>query len=540
MAYPRVKMPVMRILALALIFASLGLRAQPLAPPVEERTLRGHLAFLSDDLLEGRGTGSRGGAVTVAYLESQLRALGLKPLDGKSFRQPVALEGLRTLKAQSRLVVQGPKGPLPLEWDLNAVVGTGQPRDEQQVSAELLFVGYGIAAPEERWDDYKGVDCRGKVLVMLVNDPPPTPAEENRFDGPAMTYYGRWAYKYEEAVRRGAAGVLLIHTDASATYPWSVVVNSQGGERFRLANQPGNPIEGWITEGMARRLFSSAGLDLDTLRERASQREFRPVELGLRLEGQLKVGVRRVQEFNVGGLLPGSDPAGREEAILYTAHWDHLGLADFDPKDPDKDRIYNGAVDNASGCAALLAMARAASAKPPRRSLAFLFVCAEEQGLLGSTHYARNPLWLGERTVMGLNLDSLNPFTPTRDMGVQGLQRTTAGPQVRAALAVMGLRLTEAAPDIGGGYFRSDHFSLVRVGIPAVNLQAGRDFTADTEALRKARAAFGRRYHQVDEAYDPNWDLKGMVQEAQFALELGYQLAESPERPRLLAGSSAK
>lgn len=531
-------MPGMRPLSLALLCCLLPLptrlQAQPLAPPVEDRALRAHLAFLADDLLEGRGTGSRGGALAVAYLESQLRAMGLKPLDGSSYRQAVALEGLRTLKAQSRLEVKGAKEAMPLDWDHNAVVGSGQPKDEQQVGAELLFVGYGITAPEERWDDFKGVDCRGKVLVALVNDPPPSAEEPQRFDGPAMTYYGRWSYKYEEAVRRGAAGVLLIHTDASATYPWSVVVNSMGGERFRLAGQAGNPLEGWITEPFARKLFAAAGQDLESLRERAGRRDFRPVELGLRLEGQLRVGVRRVQEFNVGGVLPGSDPALREEAILYTAHWDHLGLADFDPAHPDRDRIYNGAVDNASGCAALLAMARAAAARPPKRSLAFLFVCAEEQGLLGSTAYARSPLWPAAKTVMGLNLDSLNPFTVTRDMGVQGLARTSSQAQVKAALGALGLRLAEAAPDTAGGYFRSDHFSLVRAGIPAVNLQGGRDFTGDLEQVKKQQAAFGRRYHQVDEAYDPAWELKGMLQQAQFALELGYRLAETPERPRLL------
>lgn len=513
------------------LFLAISAFAQ--APRVEEAPLRAHLAFLSDDLLEGRGTGSRGGALAVAYLESQLRKLGLRPLQGDSFRQEVLLDGIRPIKERSSLSIPTTQGELPLRLDQDAVLSSGQLKSELAFDAPLVFAGYGIHAPEEHWDDYKGLDCHGKILVIMVNDPPPTKAEATRFSGESMSYYGRWVYKFEEAARRGAAGVLLIHTDATATYPWSVVLNSFSGERFQAAERQGNSLEGWITDAMAKQIFQAAGQDLEALRTQAATREFRPVELGLRLRGRLAVQTRRVKEFNVAGLLPGTDAERKQEAVIYSAHWDHLGLAE-----PDKavkgDRIYNGAVDNASGCAGLLAMAEAAAPHPAKRSQIFLFVCAEEQGLWGSTAWTKAPLWPLERTVADLNLDSLNLIGPTRDTEASGHANTTLGPLIEQVAKRMGLRLLPPEPDPGGGYFRSDHFPFVMAGIPAVSLGSGNDFLGDAAAAKAKLRAFYGRYHQVNEEYDPSWNLAGMVQDAQFALNLGLALANSRETPKLL------
>jgi Zn-dependent M28 family amino/carboxypeptidase len=517
---------------LPLLFTSFVVFAQ--TPKVQEAPLRAHLAFLADDLLEGRGTGARGGALAVAYLESQLRKLGLKPLQGDSFRQEVLLDGARLRKNQSSLAIASPLGELPLRFDQDAVLSTGQVKAGLTFDAPLVFAGYGIHAPEADWDDYKGLDCRGKILVLMVNDPPPTKEEPSRFNGASMSYYGRWVYKYEEAARQGAAGVLLIHTDSTATYPWSVVLNSFSGERFQAAERRGNPLEGWITDAFARRIFQAAGQDLEALRTRAATREFRPVELGLRLKGNLAIETRRLTEFNVAGLLPGTDPGMKQDAVIYSAHWDHLGLAE-----PDKavrgDRIYNGAADNASGCAALLAVAEAAATCPARRSQIFLFVCAEEQGLWGSSSWTKHPLWPLANSVADLNLDSLNIIGPTRDAKASGHEHTTLGPLLAELAKQMGLRLLPPEPDLGGGYFRSDHFPFVRAGVPAVSLGSGSDFLGDAASAKEKLKAFYARYHQVKEEYDPSCDLGGMVQDAQFALNVGLALANSRETPRLLS-----
>jgi len=520
----------MRILLPAL-FASLVAFAQ--TPKVEEAPLRAHLAFLSDDLLEGRGTGTRGGALAVAYLGAHFPKLGLRPLPGESFRQEVPLDGIRPLKERCSISIATSQGDIPLRFDQDTVLSTGQVKADFAFDTPMLFAGYGIHAPEEHWDDYKGLDCRGKILILMVNDPPPTKEEPHRFSGESMSYYGRWVYKFEEAARRGAAGVLLIHTDGSATYPWPVVLNSFSGERFQAAERRGNPLEGWITDAIATRIFQAAGQDLEALRARAATREFRPVELGLRLKGNLAVETRRVKEFNVAGILPGTDPERKKEAVIYSAHWDHLGLAE-----PDKavkgDRIYNGAVDNASGCAGLLAMAEAISTRPAKRSQIFRFVGAEEQGLWGSTAWAKHPLWPLADTVADLNLDSLNLIGPTRDVEASGHEHTSLGPLIERVAKEMGRRLRPPEADPGGGYFRSDHFPFVLAGVPAVSLGSGNDFLGDAVAAKARLQAFYGRYHQVNEEYDPSWNLGGMVQDAQFALNLGLALADSQECPALL------
>jgi Zn-dependent M28 family amino/carboxypeptidase len=518
--------------ALSLLLASALLCGQ--APRVAEPALRAHLAFLSDDLLEGRGTGQRGGELTMRYLETQAAAMGLKPANGASYRQSVRIAGLRTLPERSPLKISGGKEVLTPAFSTEIVFGTGTTKADIVLGGDLVFVGYGITASEEGWDDYKGLDCRGKVLVMMVNDPQPTAAEPNRFGGKSLTYYGRWTYKFEEAKRRGARGVLLIHTTPSASYGWSVVENGWKGERFQLAGE-GNDLQGWMTEPFTKRLFAAAGKDLDQARAAAERKDFKPMVLGLSLTGQLVSAIRQVEQSNIAGLVPGTDPVLKDECVIYSAHWDHLGK-DEDLVKAGKDGIYNGAVDNASGSASLLAMAQAALHAPAKRTQMFLWVCAEEQGLLGSAAYAEAPLWPAAKTAAALNLDSTNFVGLVRDVDLPGSERSSLGAVAAEVAKAMGLVVSEREPDTAGGYFRSDHFSFAKAGIPSFSIEGGRDFVKDAAAAKAKAKAYEARYHQVTDEYDASWDLEGMVQQAQFTLNLGRAVADAPAMPTWKAG----
>ncbi|MCS0591101.1 M28 family peptidase [Massilia norwichensis] len=519
--------------SLALAFSAHA--AQPVnkaaAPAVvQEAPLRAHLAFLSSDALEGRGTGQRGGELTVTYLETQAMAAGLLPANKGSYRQSVRIAGVKAQPQESSVSLAAGGKPLALSFAKDWVWAPGDARAVHDMDAELLFVGYGITAPEEGgWDDYKGADVKGKVLVMLVNDPAPTSAEPARFNGKGLTYYGRWTYKFEEAARRGAAGVLLIHTDASASYGWSVVQNSWTAERFQLADADlGTGMQGWMTDAAARTLFSAAGQNLDKLRAAAEDKSFKPVLLNARVQGQAKAAVRTLEQFNVAGIVPGTDPKLKDELVIYSAHWDHLGMQG----DPAKgDVIFNGAVDNASGSAGLLAMAQEAVRHPAKRSQMFLWVAAEEQGLLGSAAYAARPLWPLNKTAAALNLDSLNFVGAVKDIGVQGSERSSLGLLAASTAKAMGLTVAEARPDLSGGYFRSDHFSFAKAGVPAFSISGGHDWVKDKAASDAKRKAYGARYHQAGDEYDPNWDLSGMVQQAQYTLNLGRMVADAPAMP---------
>jgi Zn-dependent M28 family amino/carboxypeptidase len=497
---------------------------------VQEAPLRAHLAFLSSDALEGRGTGQRGGELTVTYLETQAMAAGLQPANKGSYRQSVRIAGVKA-KPQESFVSMNVNGkPLLLAFGTDWVWAPGDAVAEHNMNADIVFVGYGIQAPEEGgWDDYKGVDVKGKMLVMLVNDPAPTAAEPNRFNGKGLTYYGRWTYKFEEAARRGAAGVLLIHTDASASYGWSVVQNSWTAERFQLADADlGTGMQGWMTEATARALFSAAGQDLDKLRASAEDKSFKPVPLNASVVGLSRSTVRTLEQFNVAGIVPGTDPKLKDEVVIYSAHWDHLGMQGDAGKG---DTIFNGAVDNASGSAGLLAMAREAVRHPAKRSQMFLWVAAEEQGLLGSAAYAARPLWPLDKTAAALNLDSLNFVAAARDIGVQGSERSTLGAMAAATAKAMKLTVAEAHPDLAGGYFRSDHFSFAKAGVPAFSISGGHDWLTNKDANDAKRKAYSARYHQASDEYDPNWDLSGMVQQAQYTLNLGRMVADAPSMP---------
>ena len=528
--------PILTACALAIALALPAHAAPKTLPQVQEAPLRAHMAFLSSDLLEGRGTGQRGGDLTVAYLENQAMAAGLQPARDGSYRQLVKIAGVTTLPEGSTLRAHANGAALPLAFGKDWVWGAGDAQAQHELDAPLVFVGYGITAPEEGWDDYKGQDMKGKIVVMMVNDPLPTADAPNRFGGKALTYYGRWTYKFEEAKRRGAAGALLIHTDASASYGWSVIQNSWSGvERFQLAQgAPGTALQGWLTNDAAAALFKAGGQDLEALRLAAERKDFKPVALGAKLAGTMKSAVRTVDQYNVAGIVPGTDPKLKDEVVIYSAHWDHLGKQG-DGKD-GKDNIYNGAVDNASGTAALLAMAQAAVRSPGKRSQMFLWVAAEEQGLLGSAAYATAPLWPLEKTAANLNLDSLNWIGRARDVGTQGSERTDLGKMAAATAKAMNLRIADAEPDLAGGYFRSDHFSFAKAGVPAFSIAGGRDTVGDKEAAAAERKAYRARYHQVGDEYDPKWDLSGMTQQAQFTLNLGRAVADAPAMPRWKEG----
>ncbi|WP_313707203.1 M28 family peptidase [Massilia sp.] len=503
------------------------------APLLKEPALRAHLSFLADDLLEGRGTGQRGGELTVRYLETQAAAIGLQPMPNGGYRQPVPIQGTRLVNG-SVVFEAGGKRIAPKPGD-EIVFGTASGKTEVAFDAPLVFVGYGVSAPEENWDDYKGQDVKGKILVMMVDDPQPTAEEPNRFAGKAYTWYGRWVYKFEEAARRGAAGALLIHTTPSASYAWSVPANSFSHERFRLAG-PGNPIEGWLQEDTARALFAAAGVDLDTLRAQAERRDFKPVELKTAARVQMTSTVRQVEQFNVVGIVPGTDPKLKEQAVVYSAHWDHFGI---DEKlGGGRDHVFNGAIDNATGTAALLAMAAEAVRKPARRTQVFLWPAAEEQGLLGSAAYVANPVVPLAKTAADLNLDSLNFVGRTKDIGVPGAGRSSLYDTAAGVARKMGLKLAPSIADMSGAYFRADHFSFAKAGVPAFNVGSA-VFSGDGhfefehgQAQASAKmVGYKKDYHQVTDEYRPEWDLSGMLQQAQFTLNLGYAVANAPAMP---------
>jgi Zn-dependent M28 family amino/carboxypeptidase len=538
-------MPLRRPLRSALLPQALLLGTSLLAGPaalpqtVTEAPLRAHLSFLADDLLEGRGTGQRGGELAVRYLETQAAALGLQPLVDGGYRQKVEMVGQKTLPGSSLRFEAGGR-QLTTRFGQEVVFGNANGQAQTALSAPLVFVGYGIDAPDQDWNDFKGVDLKGKLLVAMVNDPQPTAAEPQRFAGKSLTWYGRWTYKFEEAVRQGAAGILLIHTTASASYPWSVPVNSFSHEQFHLAGA-GNALQGWMSEDFARTLFAAGGKDLDALRAAAEVRGFKPVDLGGTVHAELKSAVRNIAQYNVAGVVPGTDPRLKAEAVIYSAHWDHLGI---DEQNGKPDHIWNGAIDNGSGTAALLAMAQAAVAHPAKRSQIFLWPCAEEQGLLGSLAYVRAPLWPLAKTAADLNLDSMNFVGRTRDIGVAGAERSSLYATAGQVAKQMGLTLAPPTPDLGGAYFRADHFSFAKAGVPAFNVGSA-VFSGDgkfefehAHGAEDKMRAFTKDYHQVSDQYDPSWDLSGMVQQAQFTLNLGYAVANAPALPSWKAGEA--
>lgn len=491
--------------------------------------IRWHVRFLSHDLLEGRGTGQRGGDLAAEYIATQFAEYGLKPAgDHGTYMQKVPLVGITTLP-ETQFALVPKRGETMNLKQLDEYVAYDESQQPQSdVDAEIVFVGYGIEAPEYNWDDYKGVDVKGKVLLMLVNEPP---SEDPKFfKGKALTYYGRWTYKYEEALRKGAVGVILIHQEQMASYPWEVVRNSNAGEKSSLrANGPALKVASWVQFDVARRLLTESGMNLDKLMTAAQSRDFHPVDLGARLQARMVSKVRNFESNNVVGLLPGADKRAVDEAILYTAHYDHFGIR----PDMPGDNIFNGADDNATGCGILLEIARAfgTAAGRPRRSILFAAVTAEEQGLLGSEYLAAHPPIPAGKISLDLNYDDVKPLGAPEEVQVAGAERTSFFPIVAATAKEFRLAIRPDARPEAGHFYRSDHFSMARVGIPSFSINEGMKFRGHPESwgLDREREYVEKHYHQPSDEYHPEMDFVGDSAMARFGFALGWEAASLPK-----------
>jgi Zn-dependent M28 family amino/carboxypeptidase len=522
-------------------------RAAPGAPSAAARRaaeavtaplLRADVKFLSSDLLEGRAPATRGDLLAREYVARQLESLGLEPgAPGGGWFQPVPLVGVTTGVAEPLRIEAGGEA-IALRPSADFVANAGVPRPSVRLDrAEVVFVGYGIVAPEERWDDYKGEDVRGKVVLVMNDDPSDDPA---LFAGKTRLYYGRWTYKYEEAARHGAAGAIIVHTTASAAYPWKVVQTSWAGEQFELPDEgePTVEVRLWTTEEASRRIAALGGHDLDRLRAAATRRDFRPVPLGVTASIALQNRVTRAETANVIGRLPGRAVAG--EAVLYTAHLDHLGTKPGAA--PGDDAIYNGAVDNATGVASLLAIARSYAALPPSerpaRSILFAAVGAEEQGTLGSEWLARNPPLPIGRIAAEINMDAMNVFGRTHDVVVIGLGKSSLD-DVVAGLARFQGRVVKGDPfPDRGSYYRSDHFPLAKAGVPAIYADGGTDYVGRPRGWGRERIEAWQRdhYHQPSDEWRDDYDLSGMVEDTRLLFWLGLAVADAPGMPRWRPG----
>ncbi len=519
------------------------LAAQQREPaPITADELSAHIRFLSSDLLEGRGPATRGGALTEEYLASQLRSYGVAPANNGSYFQRVPIDIVASERATMRAAASG-KATAQLRYPEDIVVWAGATVAASGARAPVVFVGYGSTAPEYRWDDFKNVDVRGKILLVLVNDAPAPAAEPTLFGGKAMTYYGRWTYKFEEAERRGAAGMLIVHNTERAGYGWATVVGSWAKEQRMLPRDPKLPaplgFRGWITEGSAESLLKQAGLDLAKLRRDAESRAFRPVDTGITLDIGFTNTIANLSSNNVVGVIEGTDAEAKREHILLSAHWDHLGIGPV----VNGDSIYNGALDNASGTADLLAIARQlAQGARPKRSVLVAFVTAEESGLLGSEFLGLNPLVPTEDIVANLNVDGGNVLGETRDLTVLGDTKSSLGPSLAALIKPRGMGLSPDAFPERGFFYRSDHFSLAKVGVPSVSIGEGDDFVGRPREWgnQQAEDYTTKRYHQPGDQFDESWDLKGAVQLSGIVLEFTRALANSREWPTWNADAEFK
>jgi Zn-dependent M28 family amino/carboxypeptidase len=497
---------------------------------IDAERIRAHVRFLSHDLLEGRGTGQRGGDIAAEYIATQFALDGLKPAgDNGTYMQKVPMVGT-TLSPETTFSLVPAKGsPRDLKFLSEYTAYDETQQAESNVNADIVYVGYGIQAPEYQWDDYKGVDVKGKVLLMLVNEPP---SDDPRFfKGKALTYYGRWFYKYEQAARKGAVGAILIHKTDMASYPWDVVRNSDSGEKsyLKLDGSPKLQVASWIHLDAARALAVLAGLDLDKMMVDARSRDFRPVPLPVKLQAHMVSKVRPFESNNVIAMLPGSDAKLKTEAVLYTAHYDHLGIR---PEMPG-DNIYNGADDNASGCGILLEMAHAygTAAQKPRRSILFASVTAEEQGLLGSEYLGKHPPLPAGKIALDLNYDDIPPLGSPEEVEISGSERTTFYPTVQALAQEFRLAIRPDSHPEAGYYYRSDHFSLARVGIPSFSISEGVKYKGHDMAwgLEQANEYTEKHYHQPSDEYHPDMDFTGDAVMARFGFALGWEAASQPK-----------
>jgi Zn-dependent M28 family amino/carboxypeptidase len=492
---------------------------------IDREHIRVHVRFLSHDLLEGRGTGQRGGDIAAEYIATQFWLDGLRGAgDNGTFLQKVPLVGITPVPQTTFELAANNGEPMrlkPLE-DYVAYDQTQRPSDD--IDADIVYVGYGVEAPEYQWDDYKGVDVRGKVLLMLVNEPHSD--DPKFFKGTALTYYGRWTYKYEEAARKGAVGCILIHKSDMASYPWEVVRNSNSGEKsFLKSDSPQLKAAAWIQLDVARKLAQASGMEIEKMITDANSRNFHPVALPARLKAHMVSNVRSFSSNNVLAMLPGSDPNLKSELVMYTAHYDHLGIR----PDIAGDNIYNGAMDNATGCGIVLELARVfsqAQAKP-RRSILFASVTAEEQGLLGSEYLGQHPPVPAGKIALDLNFDDIPVLGEPEEVEVSGAERTNFYPTVQAMAQEFRLAIRPDSHPEAGHYYRSDHFSMARVGVPSFSLNEGMKYKHHTMqwGLQQAEDFTNNHYHQPSDEYDPKMDFTGDAAMARFGFALGWAAA---------------
>jgi Zn-dependent M28 family amino/carboxypeptidase len=500
-------------------------------PAVSGDRVKEVVKYLASDQLEGRGPGdTRGEELTTRYLADEFKKAGLKPLGEKgSYFQPVPLVSVETSKTSTLKAVKGDTTiELPIE---EGFAGTNKTQAEkEEFDAEAVFVGHGISAPEFGWDDYKDFDVKGKVLVLFTNEPPSDDAKY--FGGKALTYYGRWSYKYEEAARRGAKAVLIIHTAETAGYPYSVVKVLDGMQMKRDPKEPALAFAGWVSSKVGEQLLAQAGKSVEGALKEANTKGFKPYSLGFRLKGQIDSEVKKVVSKNVAGIVEGSDPELKSEAVVFTAHWDHLGVK---KGGTIGDNIYNGAADNATGCGLLLELARAWGRLPtkPKRSAVFLAVTAEEKGLLGSKHYAENPLVPLGKTALNLNFDMILPLGVPETLVTNGAERTTVWDTVQAAAKKNKVELQPDQRAHLGTYYRSDHFCFARVGVPAFSVGNGSKMRgkADDFVAKAAKEFNDKEYHTPADELKADWDFSGFEVIGQFALDVAVEVANAPKLP---------
>lgn len=521
-------------------FAQSGTSATPSAktgPRFEASRIRAHVKFLSSDLLEGRGTGQRGGDIAAEYIATQFALDGLKPAgEGGTYFQNVPMVGVRTLPDTTFKLVPEKGEAIELKNLDDFVTNNESQTETADFDAPIVFVGFGIQAPEYKWDDYKGVDVKGKVVLLFVNEPPSD--DPKFFGGKTLTYYGRWTYKYEHSARLGAVATIVIHRTDLASYPWEVVRNSMGTQRsyLRLDGTPKLKGDSWVTWAVAQKIVAMGGLDLDNLYKDAQSRDFKPIQLPVHLQAHIVSKLEPFVSRNVVAKLEGSDAKLRDQAVLYTAHYDHLGI---DPSLPG-DKIYNGAVDNATGCGLLLELAHgwADSHVSAKRSILFAAVTAEEQGLLGSEYLGKHPPIPDRDITLDLNFDALAPLGEPEDVSMTGAERTDFYPVVEQVAKEFGLAIRPDSQPGAGHYYRSDHFSLARVGVPAFSIDEGIKFKGHNLAWGEAQDAdyTKNHYHQPSDEFQESWNFSGLAKMAAFGYTLGLKAADQPAEIQWHAG----
>jgi Zn-dependent M28 family amino/carboxypeptidase len=524
----------------------LALRLEPALSAITPDGLLAHIKVLASDEFEGRAPGTKGEELSVKYITNQFKQIGLKPGNPNgTYTQEVPLAGIRSDPRMSFIV--GDK-TIDLKYPDDFVASSARLQPEIKIDgSDVVFVGYGVVAPEYGWDDYKGLDVRGKTLLILIGDPPvpdpkdPSKLDKKMFKGKAMTYYGRWTYKYEIAAQKGASAAVIIHETGPAGYPYSVVKTSWGKENYEIdspnKNMDAVEARSWITLDTAKKLLADCGQGFDALKKSAIRKEFRPVTLKAKANIDIKQELRSFKSNNVIGKLEGNDPKLRDEYVIYSAHWDHLG------RHPELqgDQIFNGAIDNASGVASLLQLAAAFTKlnPPPKRSVLFMATTAEEAGLLGAKFYAERPLYPLEKTLADINIDTVNPWGKTRDIEDLSNNNSTLDDLLAAAAKRNGRMMTPNSEPEKGGFYRADHFEFSKRGVPALFTGRGIDFIGKPAGFgqQKKDDYTAHHYHQVSDEVDPNWDLSGAVQDLQLLFEVGYQVANGDKFPEWKSGS---